>query len=98
MFAPDGEGVNSSTYAQQQQPVGPQREAVGHAVRATYLYAAMAEVDSLTGRDDYGTALDSIWDDIVDRKMALTAGLGCVGGIEGFGPAYVLPNKDAYLE
>lgn len=97
-FVPDGEGVNSPTYAQQHAPVAEQREAVGHAVRATYQYAAMAEVDSLLGTEDYTDALDSIWSNIVDTKMHITGGLGAVHGIEGFGPSYKLPNKDTYLE
>lgn len=97
-FKPDGEGVNSATYAQQHAPVAKQSEAVGHAVRATYQYAAMAEVDSQLGTDDYSWALDQIWHDIVDQKMHITGGLGAVHGIEGFGGAYELPNKDAYLE
>jgi DUF1680 family protein len=85
-------------YSQQHAPVAQQREAVGHAVRATYMYTAMAEVDSLLGAEDYTKALDSIWHDIVDTKMHITGGLGAVHGIEGFGPSYKLPNKDAYLE
>lgn len=97
-FVPDGDGVNSPTYAQQHAPVAAQRTAVGHAVRATYMYSAMAEVDSLLGTDDYGEALDAIWHDIVDTKMHLSGGLGAVHGIEGFGPSYLLPNKHAYLE
>jgi uncharacterized protein len=97
-FVPDGQHVNSPQYAQQHAPVAKQYEAVGHAVRAGYLYAAMAEVDSTLGAEDYTTALGAIWHDIVDRKMHLTGGLGAVHGIEGFGPAYVLPNKETYLE
>lgn len=97
-FVPDGELHNSPAYAQQHKPVAEQREAVGHAVRATYQYAAMAEVDSLLGTDTYSRALDAIWHDIVDRKMHISGGLGAVQGIEGFGPAYVLPNKHTYLE
>lgn len=97
-FQPKGQGVNSPTYAQQHLPVARQTTATGHAVRATYQYAAMAEVDSLLGSDDYSEALDAIWHDIVDRKMHVTGGLGAVHGIEGFGPDYVLPNKDTYLE
>lgn len=97
-FVPDGDGVNAPTYAQQHLPVADQREAVGHAVRATYMYAAMAEVDSLAGTDTYGASLDAIWHDIVDGKMHLSGGLGAVHGIEGFGKAYELPNRDAYLE
>lgn len=97
-FIPDGTGVNSPTYAQQHKPVAEQTEAVGHAVRAGYQYAAMAEVDGLLGSGDFTRALNSIWHDIVDTKMHITGGLGAVHGIEGFGPSYVLPNKDTYLE
>jgi len=97
-FVPDGTGVNSPTYAQQHNPVPDQTEAVGHAVRATYQYAAMAEVDSLLGTGDYSRALNSIWHNIVDTKMHLTGGLGAVHGIEGFGPKYELPNQHTYLE
>ena len=97
-FIPDGVVHNSPTYAQQHAPVAQQFEALGHAVRATYMYAAMAEMDSLLGTDTYSQALDAIWHDIVDRKMHITGGLGAVPGIEGFGPAYELPNKETYLE
>lgn len=97
-YVPDGGGVNSPTYAQQHAAVAEQTEAVGHAVRATYQYAAMAEIDSLMGTDDFTKALDSIWHNIVDTKMHITGGLGAVHGIEGFGPSYELPNKHTYLE
>ena len=97
-FIPHGTGTHSPEYAQQQCPVAEQMEAVGHAVRATYLYAAMAEADSISGTNKYSKALDSIWHNIVDTKMHITGGLGAVPGIEGFGPSYVLPNKDTYLE
>jgi len=97
-YRPEGEGVMAPTYAQQHAPVTEQREAIGHAVRATYMYSAMADVDAITGKDKYKTALDAIWHNIVDTKMHITGGLGAVHGIEGFGPGYVLPNKDAYLE
>lgn len=97
-YVPDGEGVMSPTYAQQHQPVAEQREAVGHAVRAAYMYSGMADVGALTGSDEYQTALNSIWHNIVDTKMSITGGLGAVHGIEGFGPSYVLPNEEAYNE
>lgn len=97
-FKTTGRGINSPTYAQQHAPVAEQRKAVGHAVRATYQYAAMAEVDSLLGTSDYTEALDSIWHNIVDTKMHITGGVGAVHGIEGFGPSYKLPNKHTYLE
>jgi len=97
-YRPDGEGVMAPTYAQQHKPVREQQRAVGHAVRAGYLYAGMADVSALTGDTSYLPALDRIWHNIVDTKMHITGGLGAVRGIEGFGPEYVLPNKDAYNE
>ena len=95
---PDGEGVMSPTYAQQHAPVTEQKEAVGHAVRATYLYSAMADVGTLTGEPAYGKALDRIWGNITNTRMHITGGLGAVHGIEGFGPQYELPNSDAFNE
>ncbi|MCP4785708.1 MAG: hypothetical protein GY903_24930 [Fuerstiella sp.] len=97
-YVPDGEGVMSPTYAQQHAPVTEQKEAVGHAVRATYLYSAMADVGTLTGDGRYGKALDNIWGDITNTRMHITGGLGAVHGIEGFGPQYELPNADAFNE
>jgi len=97
-YIPDGEGVMSPTYAQQHAPVMKQKEAVGHAVRATYLYSAMADVGTLTGEPGYGKALGRIWGNITDTRMHITGGLGAVHGIEGFGPQYELPNADAFNE
>ena len=97
-FVPGGEGVMSNTYAQQHAPVTQQKEAVGHAVRATYLYSAMADVGTLTGDPAYGKALDRIWGNITNTRMHITGGLGAVHGIEGFGPQYELPNADAFNE
>lgn len=97
-YKPEGERYMSPTYAQQHAPVTEQEEAVGHAVRAAYMYAGMAAVDALTGGNHYGEALDRIWHNIVDTKMAITGGLGATRGIEGFGPSYVLPNEDTYNE
>ena len=97
-YKPNGTGVSSPTYAQQHLPVSRQKEAVGHAVRATYQYAAMAEIDSLLRKDQFSESLDSIWQNITDKRMHITGGLGAVHGIEGFGPNYELPNKEAYLE
>jgi len=97
-FKPEGEGVMSSTYAQQHKPVAQQEEAVGHAVRAMYQYSGMADVAALTGTDEYDNALEKIWSNITDTKMHITGGLGAMHGIEGFGPEYELPNKEAYNE
>ncbi len=97
-YIPEGEGVMAPEYAQQHLPVREQTEAVGHSVRAAYLYSGMADVSALTGDLTLRPALDSIWHNIVDTRMHITGGLGAVHGIEGFGPEYVLPNKDAFDE
>lgn len=97
-FKPEGDGVMSPSYAQQHQPVREQRKAVGHAVRAAYLYSGMADVMAQTGDTSLRPALDSIWGNIVDTRMHITGGLGAVHGIEGFGPEYELPNLEAYDE
>lgn len=97
-YRPEGEGVMDPEYAQQHLPVREQTKAVGHAVRATYLYSGMADVSALTGDLTLRPALYSIWNNIVNTRMHITGGLGAIRGIEGFGPEYLLPNKDAYLE
>lgn len=97
-YIPEGEGVMAPTYAQQHRAVAEQRKAVGHAVRAGYLYSGMADVSAAMGTDRYDEALDSIWHNIVDTKMHITGGLGAMHGFEGFGPEYILPNKEAYNE
>ena len=97
-YVPDGEGVMSPTYAQQHAPLEEQKEAVGHAVRATYLYTAMADIASLREKNSYTKALHKIWANITDTRMHITGGLGAVHGIEGFGPSYLLPNADAFNE
>ena len=97
-YRPEGRGVMTPEYAQQHLPVREQTKAVGHSVRATYLYSGMADVSALTGDKTLRPALDSIWHNIVDTRMHITGGLGAIRGIEGFGPEYQLPNKEAYLE
>ena len=86
------------TYAQDHMPVAEQREAVGHAVRALYLYSAMADVAALTGNGEYWRALDRLWGSIVGGKIYLTGGLGASGDNEAFGPPFDLPNITAYSE
>ena len=86
------------TYNQDNIPVLEQTEAVGHAVRAAYLYAGMADVAALTGDDGYVRAIDRIWEDVVWKKLYLTGGIGSAGDIEGFGAPYELPNLSAYCE
>jgi DUF1680 family protein len=85
-------------YSQDHKPVVEQDEAVGHAVRAAYLYAGVTDVAALTGETRTMEAMDRIWEDIVSKKLYLTGGIGAAGGIEGFGPAYDLPNPSGYAE
>jgi hypothetical protein len=85
-------------YSQDHQPVLQQTEAVGHAVRAGYMYSAMADVSALTGDEGHARALGRLWDDVVARKLYLTGGVGARRENEGFGEAYELPNRTAYAE
>jgi DUF1680 family protein len=85
-------------YAQDQKPFVEQTEAVGHAVRAGYLYAGAADVAALTGDAAYVAALDKIWADMAGTKLYITGGIGAAGGWEGYGPPYRLPNASAYAE
>jgi hypothetical protein len=85
-------------YSQDHKPVIEQSEAVGHAVRATYMYSGMADAAALTGHPAYVRAIDRIWENVVFKKMYVTGGIGAAGGIEGFGADYELPNAQAYCE
>jgi DUF1680 family protein len=85
-------------YAQDHKPVRQQMEVTGHAVRAMYLYAGMADVAGLTGDQGLLTALEKIWHDVVDRRMYLTGGIGPSAHNEGFTVPYDLPNDSAYAE
>lgn len=93
----DSRGTGSE-YSQNHKPVIEQETAVGHAVRAGYMYSGMADVAALTGNKEYITAIDKIWNDVVSHKIYLTGGVGSTGGNEGYGPNYLLPNLSAYNE
>src|SRR5574344_1278181 len=87
-----------SEYSQSHKPVLQQDEAVGHAVRAAYMYAGMADVAALTGDKSYIEAIDRIWENIVSKKMYITGGIGSTASGEAFGKNYELPNMSAYCE
>ena len=85
-------------YCQDHKPVVEQSEAVGHAVRAGYLYSGVADVAALTGDEQYIAALDRIWSNVVEKKLYLTGGIGARRAGEAFGDDYELPNGTAYNE
>lgn len=87
------------SYRQDHLPVEEQYYAIGHAVRAAYLYSGMADIAMETGSYKYVPALDSIWNDIVLKKLYITGSIGTRQfHDEGFGTAYLLPNDKAYCE
>lgn len=85
-------------YMQAHMPVRKQDEAVGHAVRAVYLYSGMADFARLTKDESLKTACDRLWEDIVERKMYITGGIGATHIGEAFSFAFDLPNDTAYAE
>jgi uncharacterized protein len=85
-------------YNQAHEPVIEQREALGHAVRATYMYSGMADVAAMTGDTAYVQAIDAIWENVVSKKLYLTGGIGATKQGEAFGKNYELPNLTAYNE
>jgi DUF1680 family protein len=99
-------GYNSSSndpwqngaYWQDHVPVVQQNEAVGHAVRAGYLYSAVADIAALTDDKKFLQAIDTIWNNVVSRKLYVQGGLGAIGSGERFGDNYELPNATAYNE
>jgi uncharacterized protein len=95
---PDGSRGAGRSYNQSHKKVIEQTEAVGHAVRATYMYSGMADVAALTGDASYIKAIDAIWEDVVGKKLYITGGIGATGSGEAFGRAFELPNMTAYNE
>jgi len=89
---------NSEEYLQNHRPVLEQTEAVGHSVRAAYMYNAMLEIAALGGWPEYATASQKIWENTVNKKLYLTGGIGSAGEYEAFGADYELPNEQAYAE
>lgn len=85
-------------YHQAHLPVREQREALGHAVRAVYLYAGMADVARVTGDKSLAQACEKLWEDIVYRKMYITGGIGSTHIGEAFTFPYDLPNDTVYAE
>ncbi len=95
---PDGHKGSGREYNQSHIHVVDQTEAVGHAVRATYMYSGMADVAALTGDQAYVHAIDKIWDNVAGKKLYITGGIGATSSGEAFGKNYELPNMTAYNE
>ena len=95
---PDGRQGSGRTYNQSQAKVVDQTEAVGHAVRATYMYSGMADIAALTGDTAYVSAIDKIWENVAGKKLYITGGIGARASGEAFGNNYELPNMAAYNE
>ena len=85
-------------YYQAHEPVAQQRQAVGHAVRAGYLYAGAADVARLTEDPALNEAVHALWRDIVDKKLYVTGGVGADADAESHSYAYDLPNDTGYCE
>ena len=88
----------NGAYWQDNIPVVQQEEAEGHAVRAGYLYSAMADVAALTGDDSLLHAIDKIWENMVQKKYYVQGSVGAIGDGERYGKNYELPNATAYNE
>ena len=89
---------NDANQIQAHKPVLEQDEAVGHAVRLTYMASAMADVAALTGDQAYLDAVAGSGQNVVGKKMYLTGGIGSRHDRERFGENYELPNLTGYLE
>lgn len=88
----------NGSYWQDNKPVIKMEEAVGHAVRAGYLYSAVADIAALTGDDSLLKAIDKIWNNVVEKKIYVQGSVGAIGDGERYGDNYELPNGTAYNE
>ena len=93
-----GKTTVKNIYSQSDKPVVDQTEAWGHAVRAGYMYAGMADVAALTGDSAYIKAINTIYENIVSKKYYITGGVGARHQGESFGADYELPNLTSYNE
>ena len=97
-FFLDVRGPGGDEYNQAHKKVTEQDEAVGHAVRANYMYSGMADVAALTGDEEYIAAINRIWENVVGKKLYITGGVGSTSSGEAYGENYSLPNMTAYNE
>jgi DUF1680 family protein len=96
--APKDYWAKTHAYTQSHLPVREQREVVGHAVRAMYLYSAMADLAGETGDDSLLKAGEHLWNHLCAKRMYITGGIGPSSHNEGFTADYDLPNETGYAE
>jgi DUF1680 family protein len=94
----DDDGEYDGSYSQDHLPVREQDTVEGHAVKATFLYAGMADVAAETGDESLLDALETLWSNMTERRTYVTGGIGARGEGEAFGDDYELPNDSAYAE
>lgn len=97
-FMLEARGGSGNVYLQDHKPVVEQYEAVGHAVRGAYMYMAMADIAALEQDKAYEATSDSLWNNVVGKKLYITGGIGAQRHGEAFGEAYRMPNDSAYCE
>jgi len=97
-FFLDVRGPNGSEYTQSHQKIVDQHEAVGHSVQAMYLYSGITDIFAYTNIQKYESTVNAIWENMVNKKLYITGGIGSNGIHEGFEEAYKLPNMTAYNE
>lgn len=85
-------------YNQDHMPVLEQEEVVGHAVRAVYMYAGMTDIATIYKDTAYQRAVNALWENMVNKKLYITGGVGARHRGEAFGENYELPNLTAYSE
>jgi len=91
-------GGTYTEYNQSHMPVVEQDEAMGHSVRAGYMYAGMADVAAIDGDERYIQAIKRLWHNVTDHKTYITGGIGQTSSNEGFLENDKLPNMSAYCE
>jgi DUF1680 family protein len=84
--------VKDGEYGQAHLPITEQSEAVGHAVRANYMFTAMADIAALTGDTAYLSAIGNLWENVVGKKLSITGSVGASHEGEAYGENYDLPN------
>ncbi|MFX1325909.1 MAG: glycoside hydrolase family 127 protein, partial [Promethearchaeota archaeon] len=92
------EDLRSCEYNQSHIKIIEQDKAVGHAVRAVYMYSAATDIGMIYNDPDYKRAMNRIWENVVSKKLYLTGGIGSSSEGESFREDYELPNFTAYAE